>query len=39
MRNQSVRVLPYLPKRLIARGMDRVANTVELKDYSAHAHR
>jgi 2-polyprenyl-6-methoxyphenol hydroxylase-like FAD-dependent oxidoreductase len=37
MRNQSIRVLPYLPRRLVARGMDRVANTVELKDYSSCA--
>ncbi|GAA5063425.1 FAD-dependent monooxygenase [Nocardia callitridis] len=33
LRNQSVRVLPYLPKRLVARGMEKVANTVELEDY------
>lgn len=37
MRNQSIRVLPYVPRRLVARGMDRVANTVELKDYSSYA--
>ncbi|MGW0891911.1 FAD-dependent monooxygenase [Saccharopolyspora sp. NPDC002578] len=36
-RNRSVRLLPYLPKRLVARGMERVADTVELKDYAAPA--
>ncbi|MQA79370.1 MAG: hypothetical protein GEV10_12985 [Streptosporangiales bacterium] len=35
LRNQSVRMLPYLPRRLVGRGMDRVANVVELKDYTA----
>jgi 2-polyprenyl-6-methoxyphenol hydroxylase-like FAD-dependent oxidoreductase len=39
MRNQSVRMLPHLPKSLVSRGMERVANTVDLKDYQALAHR
>ncbi|MCI2419720.1 FAD-dependent monooxygenase [Saccharopolyspora sp. K220] len=39
LRNQSVRILPYLPKRLAHRGMENVANTVRLKDYAALAHR
>ncbi|MEU6559482.1 FAD-dependent monooxygenase [Nocardia nova] len=33
LRNQAVRVLPYLPRRLVGRGMEKVANTVELDDY------
>ena len=33
MRNRSVRLLRHLPRSLIARGMERVANTVELADY------
>lgn len=37
-RNQSLRMLPYLPKRLVSRGMERVANMVELDDYPAQAH-
>ncbi len=39
MRNQSVRVLPYLPGNLVGRGMDRVAHTVRLPDYAAPLHR
>ncbi|MFD6447607.1 FAD-dependent monooxygenase [Promicromonospora sp. NPDC060204] len=39
MRNLAVRVLPFLPRALVGRGMERVANTVELKDYAALAHR
>jgi 2-polyprenyl-6-methoxyphenol hydroxylase-like FAD-dependent oxidoreductase len=35
LRNYSVRMLPYLPKRLVGRGMDDVANTVTLKSYAA----
>ncbi|MFC3996176.1 FAD-dependent monooxygenase [Nocardiopsis sediminis] len=38
LRNQSVRMLPYLPKRLVSRGMDTLSNTVELKDYAALTH-
>jgi 2-polyprenyl-6-methoxyphenol hydroxylase-like FAD-dependent oxidoreductase len=37
LRNQSVRLLPHLPKRWVARGMDRVASTVDLPDYTAYA--
>ncbi|MFR9730608.1 FAD-dependent monooxygenase [Saccharopolyspora sp. MS10] len=33
MRNRSVRLLRHLPRRLVARGMERVANSVELADY------
>lgn len=33
LRNQMVRTLRYLPKRLVGRGMERVADTVELDDY------
>ncbi|MFJ3404248.1 FAD-dependent monooxygenase [Promicromonospora sp. NPDC090134] len=39
MRNLTVRVLPYLPRALVGRGMERVAGTVELQDYAALAHR
>ncbi|RDI54190.1 FAD-dependent monooxygenase [Nocardia mexicana] len=39
LRNRSIRMLPYLPKRLTGRGMQRLANTVELDDYPAPAHR
>jgi 2-polyprenyl-6-methoxyphenol hydroxylase-like FAD-dependent oxidoreductase len=35
MRNNSVKLLPFLPKRLVGRGMDTVANTVTLKSYAA----
>lgn len=37
LRNQSVRMLRFLPKQLIARGMAQVADTVELKDYPVPA--
>jgi 2-polyprenyl-6-methoxyphenol hydroxylase-like FAD-dependent oxidoreductase len=37
LRNLSVRMLPYLPRGLVSRGMDRVANVVELEDYGALA--
>ncbi|WP_024805907.1 FAD-dependent monooxygenase [Nocardia sp. BMG51109] len=37
LRNRSVRMLPYLPKSLVVRGMEKVANTVELEDYAASA--
>lgn len=33
LRNQSVRLLPYLPKRFVPRGMDKLAHSVELADY------
>ncbi|NUS93687.1 MAG: hypothetical protein HOQ36_14995, partial [Nocardia sp.] len=33
VRNQIVRTLRYLPKRLVGRGMEKVAHTVELDDY------
>lgn len=39
MRDLSVRMLPYLPKGLVSRGMDRVARTVTLKDYPAPVRR
>ena len=39
LRNLSVRILPYLPRNLVSRGMDDVANAVELRDYTAMAHR
>lgn len=38
LRNQSVRMLPYLPRGLVSRGMERVANVVRLEDYGAAAH-
>jgi 2-polyprenyl-6-methoxyphenol hydroxylase-like FAD-dependent oxidoreductase len=33
LRNQAVRTLRYLPRRLVGRGMEKVADTVELDDY------
>lgn len=33
LRNRSVRLLPYLPKRFVPRGMDKLARSVELEDY------
>ncbi|GAA2220066.1 FAD-dependent monooxygenase [Promicromonospora sukumoe] len=39
MRNLSIRLLPYLPRTLVGRGMERVANAVKLPDYTALAHR
>ncbi|WP_020018120.1 FAD-dependent monooxygenase [Promicromonospora sukumoe] len=39
MRNLSVHLLPYLPRSLVGRGMERVAGAVELPDYAALAHR
>ncbi|MFY7064875.1 FAD-dependent monooxygenase [Nocardiopsis changdeensis] len=39
LRNQTVRMLPYLPKGLVGRGMDRLANMVRLPDYAALEHR
>ncbi|MGA6204345.1 FAD-dependent monooxygenase [Nocardia testacea] len=38
LRNQAVRTLRYLPRRLVGRGMEKVANTVELDDYRMPAH-
>lgn len=38
LRNSSIRLLPYLPKRLVGRGMTRLATTVELDDYPALTH-
>ncbi|MEU6128822.1 FAD-dependent monooxygenase [Saccharopolyspora sp. NPDC047091] len=37
MRNRSVRLVRHLPRRLVARGMERVANSVELRDYPQRA--
>lgn len=37
LRNQSVRVLPYLPRGLVSRGMDKLAHLVDLKDYAVPA--
>ncbi|MCK1795998.1 FAD-dependent monooxygenase [Streptomyces sp. XM4193] len=34
LRNQSVRVLPFLPRRLVGRGLEKVADTVVLDDYT-----
>ncbi|MEU4313984.1 FAD-dependent monooxygenase [Nocardia sp. NPDC024068] len=38
LRNGSVRLLPYLPKRLVGRGMDKLSTTVELGDSPALIH-
>jgi 2-polyprenyl-6-methoxyphenol hydroxylase-like FAD-dependent oxidoreductase len=35
LRNLSIRMLPFLPRRLVGRGMEKVAEVVELKDYTA----
>ncbi|WP_043720647.1 FAD-dependent monooxygenase [Nocardia asiatica] len=35
LRNLSVRMLPLLPRRLVGRGMEKVAEVVDLKDYTA----
>jgi 2-polyprenyl-6-methoxyphenol hydroxylase-like FAD-dependent oxidoreductase len=37
LRNLSVRMLPYLPRGLVSRGMDQIANVVALEDYGALA--
>ncbi|SHF88891.1 FAD-dependent monooxygenase [Streptoalloteichus hindustanus] len=38
IRNQSIRLLPYLPKSVMSRGMEKVAHAVTLKDYgNGHA--
>lgn len=37
LRNQSVRILPYLPRRVVGRGLEKVADTVTLDDYTALA--
>lgn len=34
LRNLSVRMMPFLPRRLIGRGMEKLANVVELDDYA-----
>ncbi|NKI41550.1 FAD-dependent monooxygenase [Streptomyces physcomitrii] len=39
LRNQSVRALPYLPRRIAGRGLEPVAHTVVLDDYASPAHR
>jgi 2-polyprenyl-6-methoxyphenol hydroxylase-like FAD-dependent oxidoreductase len=39
MRNLSIHLLPYLPRSLVGRGMERVANAVRLEDYAALTHR
>ncbi|MEU6732409.1 FAD-dependent monooxygenase [Streptomyces physcomitrii] len=39
LRNQSVRALPYLPRRIAGRGLEPVAHTVVLDDYANPAHR
>lgn len=33
LRNGSVRLLPYLPKRFVPRGMDKLARSVDLENY------
>ncbi|MBZ6230900.1 FAD-dependent monooxygenase [Streptomyces olivaceus] len=38
LRNQSVRALPYLPRRIAGRGLEPVAHTVTLADYATPAH-
>ncbi|WP_063130962.1 FAD-dependent monooxygenase [Nocardia fusca] len=38
MRNQTIRTLRFLPKRLVRRGMEKVADTVELDEYRIPAH-
>ncbi|MEV8318507.1 FAD-dependent monooxygenase [Streptomyces sp. NPDC059900] len=38
MRNQSVRALPLLPRRIVGRGLEKVADTVVLDDYTSYAH-
>ncbi|MFI5718698.1 FAD-dependent monooxygenase [Nocardia sp. NPDC051750] len=38
LRNLSIRMLPYLPKRFVGRGMENVANTVALEDYPISVH-
>ncbi|MFJ6186005.1 FAD-dependent monooxygenase [Streptomyces sp. NPDC092295] len=37
LRNQSVRALPYLPRRIIGRGLEKVADTVALDSYAGPA--
>ncbi|MGW6237472.1 FAD-dependent monooxygenase [Streptomyces sp. NPDC055094] len=39
LRNQSVRALPYLPRRIIGRGLEKVADTVALDSYAGPARR
>ncbi|WP_328394332.1 FAD-dependent monooxygenase [Nocardia sp. NBC_00416] len=38
LRNQTIRMLRFLPKRLVRRGMEKVADTVELDEYRTPAH-
>jgi 2-polyprenyl-6-methoxyphenol hydroxylase-like FAD-dependent oxidoreductase len=38
MRNQTIRMLRFLPNRFVPRGMEKVADTVELDEYRALAH-
>ncbi|MEE1797300.1 FAD-dependent monooxygenase [Streptomyces scopuliridis] len=38
LRNQSVRALPYLPRRIVGRGLEKVADTVVLDSYTDLAH-
>ncbi|MGW6331272.1 FAD-dependent monooxygenase [Nocardia rhamnosiphila] len=37
MRNQAIRTLRYLPRRVVGRGMEKVADTIELDDYRTPA--
>ncbi|MFJ2670585.1 FAD-dependent monooxygenase [Streptomyces sp. NPDC087525] len=37
LRNQTVRALPYLPRRIIGRGLEKVADTVALDSYAGPA--
>jgi len=38
LRNQTIRMLRFLPRRLVGRGMAKVADTVELDEYRTKAH-
>jgi 2-polyprenyl-6-methoxyphenol hydroxylase-like FAD-dependent oxidoreductase len=35
LRNRSVRLVPYLPRRVIGRGMEKVADTVDLDNHTS----
>lgn len=37
LRNQAIRTLRYLPRRVVGRGMEKVADTIELDDYRTPA--
>ncbi|MFC7619321.1 FAD-dependent monooxygenase [Microlunatus sp. GCM10028923] len=39
LRNQSIRIVRYLPRWLVGRGLAKIADTVELDDYPAEVHR